>query len=648
MIRRNFFAVIPIILFFFIHTAQSQTLFTYGNKAISRSEFLRAYGKNNTDEKPTEKSYRDYYELFSRFKIKVQAALDMKLDTLANLKAELQNFRSQIAQNFLNDEGGLQELIEEAFVRGQKDIRLAHIFVPVRKADSASQVQKALNKISKAYELLKQHSFEKVALEYSEDPSVKSNKGDIGYITVFVLPYGIENIVYNLLPGQYSKPFRSTIGFHIFKNIHERKAAGRLHAAQILFAFPPEATKSQMDSVSAKADSIGKVLEHGADFKSLALQYSNDNLSYQNGGEMPGFGVGRYDPVFESAAFALQKDGELSKPVRTEFGYHIIRRLVHMPVPQDKNDEQWLENIKQQIMQSDRMEVSHKKSLHNIQQKTNFRKLPYNQNSLWRMTDSILANKKSPRLKDLNTTTALFSFSKQTIRVKDWQDYLESIRNIQSLVSAKTNSEIFQQFIETSSLEYYRNHLEEFNKEFVFQLNEFKEGNLLFEVMQRQIWDAAVEDSAALKAFYQKNSSKYWWENSADAIIFTCTGETVAESLKNKLKSNLSAWKKLIDSGNSTVQADSGRFEWRQIPTPERTNFTPGLITANVKNETDHSITFACILKVYNNKEPRNFQDARGFVINDYQEYLEKQWISKLKNKYPIKLNESVFKTLPK
>jgi peptidyl-prolyl cis-trans isomerase SurA len=648
MIRRNFFTRIPLVVFLFTQSVQGQTIFTYGNKQVSKAEFLRAYTKNNTDDKPTEKSYRDYFELYAKFKVKVQAALDMRLDTLPNLKAETQNFRNQLAENFLNDEGSTKELIDEAWSRSQSDIHVAHIFIPIHKADSAVQIQRAQAKINKAYEQLKQQSFEQVALEYSEDPSVKSNKGDIGYVTVFVLPYALENIVYNTPVGQYSKPYRSASGFHIFKVIGQRKAAGRIKAAQILLIFPPESSKIQEDSVRAKADSLATALRNGADFGNLARQFSNDNLSYQNGGELPEFGVGRYAPEFELAAFALEKDGLISKPVRTEFGYHIIKRIGYTPAQKDKEDEQWRENMKQQIMQSDRMEVSRRKLLKNIQQKTKFRKFAYNQNHLWRLTDSVLANKKLPVFTDLNSNTPLFAFSKQSVRVKDWQNYLESIKSVPALVSGKTNAELFELFVEVSSFDYYRNHLQEYNADFVFQLNEFKEGNLLFEVMQRKIWDVATEDSAALKKFYQKNSNKYWWESSADAIILTCADATIADSLKAKLQKDPAAWRNFIDNNNGTVQADSGRFELGQIPVVDRTNFSPALMTANVKNASDNSITFAYIVRLHNNREPRNFDDARGFVINDYQEYLENEWLAELGKKYPIKLNEAVFSTLPK
>lgn len=647
MICRSIFTVIPLILITFAHGLQAQTLFTYGNKPVTKAEFLRAYEKTKTLERPTEQSYRDYLDLYMKFKIKVQAARDMRLDTLASLKAELQNFRSQIAENFLNDEASMNELIDEAFVRGQKDIRIAHIFVRVGKEDSVSQRQKAQAKINKAYEALKQRSFEEVALEYSDDPAVKTGKGVIGWVTVFVLPYSIENIVYGMPIGQWSKPFRSANGFHIFKNLESRKAMGRLKAAQILLSHTPNGLEKQKDA-KAKGDSILKALQKGADFKTLALQFSSDNLSYQNGGELPEFGVGRYDPVFETAAFALQNDGDISQPVYTEFGYHIIKRLDHIPAQTDKGDEKWRENIKKMISQSDRMEVLRKKLIKNIQLKTNFRKFPYNQKNLWRLTDSILANKNTPQLPDINLTTPLFAFAGQTIRVRDWRNYLESVRSIQSLVAGKKNDEIFNQFVETSTFDYYRNHLEEFNPELVYQMNEFRDGNLLFEVMQHKVWDPASLDSAGLRNFYEKNKSRYWWENSTDAIIFTCNDSAGAESLKAALRSDINGWKKATDESNGSIQADSGRFELEQIPVVDRTNFTEELFTASVKNEADNSVSFAYIIKLHNKREPRTFTDARGFVINDYQEYLENKWVLELRKKYPIKVNEVVFASLPK
>jgi peptidyl-prolyl cis-trans isomerase SurA len=202
--------------------------------------------------------------------------------------------------------------------------------------------------------------------------------------------------------------------------------------------------------------------------------------------------------------------------------------------------------------------------------------------------------------------------------------------------------------MERVALEYYRNHLEEYNRDFAFQLTEFKEGNLLFEIMQRKIWDKASADSAGLRDYYEAHKAKYWWDSSADALLFTCNNQKTAEDLKGSLMGHPNDWRQLADSAGATVQADSGRYELAQIPTSLKIKFTPHLFTSFVANKADNSVSFAYLINVYNERAPRNYRDARGFVINDYQTFLEEQWIAALKKKYPVKVEEVVFNGLPK
>ena len=627
----------------FSNIATAQTLFTYANKSVSKQDFIRAYQKNNIDQKPSAKSYREYLELYTRFKLKVEAALDLGLDTLDNQKAELQNFRMQIAESFVRDDEAIDQLVKEAFNRGRKDIRVAHIFIP---ANASPDPNKSVEtRISKAYETLATGKFEDVAMEFSADSNVKYNKGDIGYITAFVLPYEIENIVYSTPVGKYSKPYKSANGYHIFKNLGERPAIGNIKVAHILLAFPPGADERAKDSIRKKANEIVQSLRRGGDFKAAALSYSSDNLSFQNGGELPPFGVGKHHPAFEAAAFALKNDNAISDPVLTDYGYHIIKRLSHLP-PVSKLDEDSKLKIQEQVFQNDRMEIARAKLMKSLQQKTGFQRLPYNQKSFDRFTDSVMQHHALPQFADFNEKTPLFSFTKEKVTVIDWLNYLESIRGVPTVTQGKKNEELFLQFIDISMMEYYRNHLEEFNPQFVAQLNEFREGNLLFEIMQRNIWDAAAADSAALKKFYEENKNNYWWEPSADAIIVTVQNEEAAATIKAKLKADPAGWKALASQPDGSIQADSARFELNQIPVVDRTNFTEGLMTSNVKNQTDNTISFAYIIHLYNSRSQRTFDEARGFVINDYQEYLESKWIDELKKKYNLKVNEAVLKTL--
>jgi peptidyl-prolyl cis-trans isomerase SurA len=635
------------IFFLLIHSGVSaQTLFTVDHNPVGKEEFLKAYNKNNTGQKPTQASYRDYLDLYIRYKLKVRAAYDAQLDTLAAQRMELQNFRAQVAESYLKDETSLDKLVSEAYQRGQKDIHISHILISLPKNATPYDTARAYEKAMAAYTVLKRgKKFDEIARLYSEDPSAKINSGSLGYITVFTLPYQLEGLAYSTAPGQISKPYRTKGGYHIFRNDGERKSLGRIRVAQILIAFPPSATAEQKQDARHKADSLYDLLARGGDFATLARTFSGDNLSYQQGGELPEFGIGRYDSAFETTAFALDRDGAISKPLPSEFGYHIIKRLGRKPFPSGM-DETTTTQLKQQVMNDPRIEISRKALLDRIKQQTEFRQADVNDLDLWAYTDSAMRNPGLNNFRGLGFTTTLFSFGSQSYLLKEWLDYARAGRGGRP-AGPQANKELFDRFVERTAQDYYRNHLEDYNKDFAFQLMEFKEGNLLFEVMQRKVWDKASTDSAGLRKYYDAHKDKYWWEPSAESLLFTCNNARTAEDLKTRLQLHpLREWRAMTDSGGAAIQADSGRYELAQIPNGAKAALSAGSYTAFSTNPTDGSVSFGYILRMYPQREPRDFRDARGFVINDYQGSLEDQWIAELKKKYPVKVEESVFKTL--
>jgi peptidyl-prolyl cis-trans isomerase SurA len=634
----------------YFSTGFGQTLISYDDQTISKEEFINAYRKNNNTGKPSEKSYRDYLDLYIRYKLKVKAAYDLKLDTLGSQVAELQNFRNQVVEPYMHDEAGLDKLAREAFQRSQKDLHIAHIFVAAPANAMPRDTLKAFNKAMEAYTALqKGGDFGQIAAKYSDDPFVKSNFGDIGYITVFSLPYELEGLAYRTAPGKISRIYRSNAGFHIFKNLGERKGLGKVRIAQILLVYPPNATETKKAVTKQLSDSLFAAILRGGDFAELAKKFSGDNLSYQIGGEIPEFGVGKYEPDFEKAAFGLEKDGDVSKPVPSSFGYHILKRLGRKPVSAEMNKGS-LENIKQQVMNDPRIEIATKEMLQNILKLTHFRQnSTLRENDLWVYTDSSLAHKPLPKFPGLSDSTAVFYFGSKSYIVKDWMDYRKAIRNIPSSSGPlKTNQQFFERYRENVAYDYYRNHLENYNKQFAAQLKEFKDGNLLFDIMQRKVWDKASSDAAGLENYYKAHASKYWWAPSASAIVFTFSNEKAAENLTSRIQNNIENWRKVVDSSGNQAQADSGRFELTQLPMAEKGRLEAGQFSSLVKNPADNTITAAYIIRMYNERQPRSYADARGLVINDYQNYLEDNWIAELKKKYPVKINEAVFKSLPK
>ncbi|UAY51987.1 foldase protein PrsA [Ferruginibacter albus] len=630
--------------------AFSQTLFTYGNGTVSKEEFLRAYNKNKTAVENKEQSLREYLDLYSKFKLKVKVAEELHLDTLPQLQADLQNFRNQVEDSYMNDDKGLNKLIDEAFQRKQKDIHVLHFYIPTPDQMSSDDSLRAIGAIKELYnQLSKGNKDYDNLLQNIAHAYLPVTKKDIGYITALSISYPFENIIYGLNPGQASEPFHSKSGWHVFLNLDERQSAGRWKTAQILLTFPPNATPEKISQVEKKADSIYNLLLAGGDFGALAKKYSEDKLTYQNNGEMSEFSTGKYNATFEKNVFALKKDGDFTKPFLTPYGYHIVKRLQQIPTPVDqKADEGYYYTIRQQVLQDSRINAAKQKFLEDVLVRINYkRNNTVKDEDLYRFADSVAANKKLSVYPVSNKM--IFSFAKQNYKGSDWLKFANDYR-LSPVVNSNeiaTDKELFDKYVAAVALEYYRNHLEEYNADFKYQMKEFREGNMLFEIMERNVWSKAANDSVGLVKYYNQYKAKYLWDSSAVVLLFNCANMKAANDASVALTSG-KEWRKISDESDGAVQADSSRYELSQIQIPAGTVIKEGIITKPVLNESDNTAGFLKILKVYPANQQRSFEEARGLVINDYQNYLEEQWVNELKKKYPIKVNETVFQSLLK
>ena len=637
-------------------TVRSQTLFTYGAQKVDKKEFERAFSKNNPSNELKKESIQEYLDLFINFKLKVQAARDLKLDTLSNQKADLLNFRRQIESGFMTEEKTINALVKEAFERSQKDLHIAHIFIPFDPgfisnpavnymANKQADTSKAYQAIQKAFDELKAGAdFSAVARKYSLDPAVNANKGDIGFITVFSLPYELENIAYGLPVGRFSVPYRSMSGYHIIKKIEERPAFGKMKAAQILLTFTPNSGPEEKQQLKRLADSLYGALQKGSAFDALARQFSTDRTGYLTGGVMPDFGIGRYEREFEDAAFGLQHNGDISRPIETAFGIHIIKRLGRVPASLDPSQAKAL--FRDEVMQDSRMQVANHLFDLEVLKLIEYRKAPLDEKALWQATDSFILRNSVVPVKNINANTILFSFAKLNKKAADWFPYARTIKTTSPEFAKLPFRELLNKFAIETGREYYRNHLEDYNAEFRAQLNEFKEGNLLFEVMERQVWSKAAADSSGLRAFYNRNRDKYQWGPSADAIFFTTSNRETAIDVRKNIKGIAEHWRMQSDLSNGKVIADSGRFELSQIPLAKNQEMNAGSMSPLIVNDQDSTATFVYVIKTYADSARRSFEEARGLVINDYQTELEKKWIAILKRKYPVKMNQAVFQSL--
>jgi peptidyl-prolyl cis-trans isomerase SurA len=629
----------------------SQTLFTYGNAETSKADFLRAYNKNKPSTTDKAKSMREYLDLYSNFKLKVRAAQDLRIDTLPQINYDVQNFRDQVVENYMNDEKGLQMLIDEASIRATKDIQLQYFFVPVAADAKAEDTSKAYIAINELYKTLKNGG-----VNYKDIVTENTNKyaptkfADAGFITVFTLPYDLENVLYSTKMGAFSAPFRSSKGWFIFKIVDERKAIGKWKVAQLLFAFPPAASDATKQAFKTKADSVRNLL-NGMPFVDAAAKFSDDRVTSANGGVLQEFGAGAFNTVFENNVIALKKDNDLSQPFETSFGYHIVKRISATPIPSDLKDATFQYEMKQNVSQDTRISNVKDNFIKSISIKTGFkREVAVKDEVFFKVADSTLKSGSNLKSKEIVAFSLkpIARFADGTIvKGSEWISFIQSSSqngDILPQVNATLVNTFFKQTVST----YYKKNLEKYNAEFKYQMLEFKEGNMLFEIMERNVWSKAGIDSMKLINYYNTHKLNYKWAASADVIIFNGADEKKVTLAYEEFKKGTS-WKTIVDKSEGQIQADSGRYELAQIPSYiENTKPTANNLSAIVVNKIDASASFVKYVNLYEAGIQRNYNEARGLVINDYQMVLEQEWLAALKKKYPIKVNENVFKEMIK
>ncbi|MFN8286994.1 MAG: peptidylprolyl isomerase [Chitinophagales bacterium] len=631
-----------------------RVLFTVGGDKVTVSEFEYVYNKNNINNQAdySEKSLRDYLNLYENFRLKVKEAEAMKIDTITSLKTELEGYRKQLAKSYLTDREISDKLIQEAYDRSKQEVNASHILVRVDENANPADTMAAWKKITALKKRLdKGESFEKVARENSEDPSAKTNEGNIGWFTVFGTIYPFENAAYSLKPGEVGGPIRTEFGYHLVRVNQVRPARGQIHVAHILIRFPEKPTQQQEDSVKRKMEDIyTQVMAGKMTFEDAARQYSDDKATRVKGGELQWFGSGtqvRMVPEFEDAAFTLAKDGDISKPIRTQFGWHIIKRIEVrqiQPFSEVKGD------IKKKVERDSRSQVAKNVLVDRIKKDNGFVQFPDVKAEFAKRVDSTLAKGNWKADSSLMNNKVLFVLAGKNYTSADFAEYIEkTAKKRTDKNAAALLNEYYETWVNAKCLEYEESQLETKKPDFKNLMKEYRDGILLFELMDKQVWTKAVKDSTGLEAYRAQNQQKYMWGDRADAVIFNASDAKIADAaykMAQKGKTPEEIKTKLNKANSkSKVSTIEGKYEKGAYDVVDKAGWQAGITPVAKLN--DSSFQFIWIRKIVG-PEPKNLKEAKGYIVSDYQEYLEKTWLAELRNKYPITVDESVFKTLIK
>ncbi|WP_027136858.1 peptidylprolyl isomerase [Gaetbulibacter saemankumensis] len=620
--------------------AQSENkeiLFSVDGEPVYVSEFIRVYNKNlDLVQDENQKDVDEYLTLFTNYKLKIKEARALGLDKKPSYNRELTNYRKQLANNYITDTKVTDALIEEAYERVSYDVKASHILVKVGANASPEDSLAAYNSIVKLRNRALTEGFDVVRKEVHNGQTIYGE--DLGWFSGFKMVYKFECAAYNTSVGDVSQPFRTQFGYHIVNVIDKRKSRGEVTVAHIMIAN--KLGNDASENPEERIQNIYQKLNQGDHFETLAKQFSDDKNSAAKGGKLTPFSSGQLNSVaFEDVAFGLENVGDISEPFQTNYGWHIVKLINKKPVPPFTDLKPSLEQQVKRDARSKLIDDALHQKLRNKYQVGN--KQPALDYFAELLDDSYFTRSwKLPPT--FEADASLVKIGEEQLYFRDFGAFLErNQHNINSKESFNTIvSKAYNEFINSNLVRYQEEHLENENEDFAFIVSEYRDGLLLFDLMETTIWNVAQTDSLALKDYYESHKENYVFPERIDAVVASSENQKALKKVAKLSEQGLplEEIKSLVNSNDKIdVLFTVGIMSAEHQALPEGFEFKKG-VSKIYKHHGAYVI--ASVKEVLPSKQ-KTFDDAKGAVIVDYQNDKEQKWLAELSEKYKVEINEA-------
>lgn len=649
----------------FAQNADDQVLLTVGDSKVTRGEFERIYQKNNDGASFDSASLNDYMKLFIDYKLKVVEAESLGLDTTESFKSELNGYRSQLEKPFFTDEHVDDSLFHEAYEHMQWCLRASHILIRCDEGASPADTLKAYKRaVAIRDRAVKGEDFATLARNNSDDPSAVNNGGDLGYFTAFAMIYDFEKPAYATAVGSVSPVFRTQFGYHFVKVFDKKENPGQVQVSQILIRVAQNADDNTRKIASDKAKMIVDSLRIGADWATMVARYTDDKSSIQANGTLSWFGVGTTVAEFENASFALQNPGDISDPVQSVYGWHIIKLVGKRPIGTYENT---LATIRNRMSRDARSKLASKAVLDRLKKEYKFKQDDKAYEEFVSLVDTSMlsGNWTADKAKGYNKT--IFSFA-DTVSFSQ-ADFAELVASrgalrTQSSVGAILKND-YERIVQSYVFNYERERLADKYSDFRYLLQEYHDGIILFSLTDQMVWSKAVADTAGLEQYYQAHKQENMWGPRVEVVTLSYDKKSMTDAnivLDNANKAVLSAMKKSVKGGN---YKDNISMALAKMGVNDSILAAKGNVKAYSKNDNPvvgsmqwksgaqkivdegERISIYYVTKTLN-PMAKTLEECKGVMITGYQNQLETEWMEQLRAKYKVNVDEAVLKSMVK
>lgn len=658
-----------LVLFTFISGlvfSQTETLLEFDGEKVSKQEFLELYNKNNPNiDKSIDKADLDeYLELYINYRLKLRYAKDKGLDKDPNYLREVDTYRQQLVEPYINDREVTEALVMEAYERSQEFVRASHILLELPINFTPQDTLDVYNRAVKLRDrIIAGESFEDLAEMYSNDPSAKTqkpregqknaqkgNKGDLGYFTSFSMIYPFESAVYGLEVGEISMPVRTNRGYHIIY-LRDRMPAffSSCDLAHIWINFDNYSTEEEAKSKIMEANAM---LNRGVVFDSVAKLYSDDLYSKDKKGRLEAQRVTTLPPEYIEK-IKVMSIGELSKPFETKFGWHIIMPLELRPIP---SLEQQRAVIEGRISKDSRSFRSIEEFIRKAKEEYGFvenieRIKPISDI----ITDSVFEGSWTIPI-NFEGDEVVFTIADESYTQMDIARFIEDNQNKQdSEYIPAFVDKAYRNFANSRVLHYADQKLEDKHPDLKASIDEFRDGILIFTVTDNMVWTKSITDSIGLESFYNKNKYNYMWKDRVDATVFSFHKDANIKKARKLVRRNYKKKKtnaeiveriasklKIKDNIDEMISYTWNKYERSSNNIVDRTNWELGVSEVIEEGKRNYIVINHSILP----PQPKEIDEARGVITSHYQTHLEKEWIEDLRKTYSYKVNYEVYNTI--